>query len=126
MNCSTGIFPYIFILSLLALFLVMQTNWVQNILHKYTLCSRRQEKLITPQHLLCLSSKIIRRALLPNGFSIIPSSHTRLINFAQNALGLHNFGQKNELQYLKKISGFVKSGIQIFYEVKQFSSLFWG
>ena len=62
-----------------------------------------------------------------NGFSMILSSHTRLINFAQNALGLHNFGQKNELQYLKKkISGFVKTGIQIFYEVKQFSSLFWG
>ena len=117
LNLATGIFPYIFILSVLALFLVMQTNWVQNILHKYTVCSRRQEKLITPQHLLCLWSKIIRRALLPNGFSMILSSQTRLINFAQNALGLRNFGQKNELQYLKKIPGFVKSGIQIFYEV---------
>ena len=126
MNFSTGIFPYIFILSLLTVFLVMQTNWLQNILHKCTVCSCRQEKLITSQHLLCLWSKIIRRALLPNGFSMILSSHTRLINFAQNALGLHNFGEKNELQYLKKISGFVMSGIQIFYEVKQFSSLFWG
>ena len=36
-----------------------------------------------------------------------------LINFAQNALGLRNLGQKNEFQYFKKISGFVKSGIQI-------------
>jgi len=62
-----------------------------------------------------------------NGFSMILSLHTRLINFAQNALGVRNFGQKkNKLQYLKKISGYLKSGIQILYEVEQFSSLFWG
>ena len=126
LNFSTGVFPYIFILSLLALFLVMQTNWVQNILHKYTVCSRRQEKLITPQHLLCLWSKIIRRALLPNGFSMILSSQTKLINFAQNALGLRNFGQKKRTSICQKISGPVKSGIQYLYKVEQFSSLFLG
>ena len=49
-----------------------------------------------------------------NGFSMILSSQTRPINFAQNALGLRNFGHKNQLQYLKKISGYVKSGIQIY------------
>ena len=36
-----------------------------------------------------------------NGFSKIPSSHLRPLNFAQNAL-LRNFGQKRELQYLEK------------------------
>ena len=57
---------------------------------------------------------------------MILSWHTRLINFVQNALGVRNFGQNNKLQYLKKISGYLKSGIQILYEVEQFSSLFWG
>ena len=39
---------------------------------------------------------------------------------------LQNFGKKNELHYLKKISGYVKSGIQILYEEEQFSSIFGG
>ena len=57
---------------------------------------------------------------------MILSSHARLINFAQNALGVRNFGQQNELQNLQKILGYLKSGIQILYKVEQFSSLFWG
>ena len=61
-------FPYIFIQSLLALFLVMQTNWVQYILHRCTVCLCCQERLITPQNLLCLWSKITRKASLSLAF----------------------------------------------------------
>ena len=55
---------------------------------------------------------------------MILSSNTRPLNFVQNALA--KLWGKNELHYLKKISGYVKSGIQILYEEEQFSSLFWG
>ena len=88
-------FPYIFIQSLLALFLVTQTNWVQNSLPKYTVCLCRQERLITPQNLLCLWSKITRNASLS-----MVCSHIRPLNLCQ--MPLRNFGQKRELQYLEK------------------------
>ena len=93
-------FPYIFIQSLLALFLVTQTNWVQNSLPKYTVCLCRQERLITPQNLLCLWSKITRNASLS-----MVCSHVRPLNLCQ--MPLRNFGQKRELQYLENMFCYV-------------------
>ena len=70
----------------------MQSNWVQNILPKFTVCLYRSEKVITKYNLLPLKQNS-SEGFTTNGFSKI---------LILRKMPLRNFGHKHELQYLEK------------------------